>query len=918
MAINVPRAIHALIDGIPRHPVAVVTLTLIASTVALSQLVELRTGVPRLALDPSVDAMLAKEDEGRHFFERMKTMFDLGDTLVIALVTEDVFTAEHLESIIRISDRIEEQDEVHHVASLSTSLNIRNVEGSLSIEPFYDEVSSDPNVLAELRDRALRDPIYAGNLISKDGRIAVIATYLLDLPEQELLESGIDERVRTIVAEEKGDAAFWMAGGAHIKAETSRLMFEDVFKVVPLTMVAMAIVAFFSYGTLRGVFIPTITILIAVLWTMAYIAVFYGQLNPVTVAAPPVLIAIGFAYSMHVLSAYYENLRETPERERRRHDAALAALKKVVIPVSVTGLTTAAGFFSLMLSPITAITQFGAFCGTGVIATTVVSLTMTPALLALLPLARVNADPDQENWFDRFLEGVAKFDLRYQRPIVAVWAVIAIAGLIGLFRIEIGTDLVSNFRHDNPVRMDFDRVNDELRAANGFNVVLEAPSEGDFKKPANLAVLASLQDWLAQQPTVGGSTSLTDYVEVIHQGFRDGDPAFRVIPESTELVSQLLVVGANEEIDRYVDSSYSVANVVVRTSAIDSADIMALVGPIEAYLADLPEHLTATVTGNSVLVAQTMDEIALGQALSLGAAMLVIYVILAVLFTSLRIGLIALIPNVLPVLVYFGVLGWTGVTLNVVTGLVACLVLGVAVDDTIHILVHFNRAAKRHANEEKGVIDALKAVGRPVTYTSAALCIGFLMLMASENKSQVEFGVLAAFTLAVAWLIDLTFTPAVAARIRVVTLWDVLTLDLGEDPHRSIPLFASMSHAQARITALMASIRDVPAGVLLFKTGEPGDAMYVVINGRLQASVLNEERRVQLRTLERGDVIGEVALVSGARSADVETLSDVRLLRINGADLDRLERRYPRIALRVQANLSEVLADRLVSLTKRV
>ncbi len=116
----------------------------------------------------------------------------------------------------------------------------------------------------------------------------------------------------------------------------------------------------------------------------------------------------------------------------------------------------------------------------------------------------------------------------------------------------------------------------------------------------------------------------------------------------------------------------------------------------------------------------------------------------------------------------------------------------------------------------------------------------------------------------------------------------------------------------------MASIRDVPAGVLLFKTGEPGDTMYVVINGRLRASVLNEERRVQLRTLERGDVIGEVALFSGARSADVETLSDVRLLQINGADLDRLERRYPRIALRVQANLSEVLADRLVSLTKRV
>jgi len=324
------------------------------------------------------------------------------------------------------------------------------------------------------------------------------------------------------------------------------------------------------------------------------------------------------------------------------------------------------------------------------------------------------------------------------------------------------------------------------------------------------------------------------------------------------------------------------------------------------------------VTGNTVLVARTMDAIALGQALSLASAMIIIYAILVVLFASFRIGLLALIPNVLPVLVYFGVLGWTGVSLNVVTGLVACLVLGVAVDDTIHILVQFDRAARRHASEEKGVTEALRAVGRPVTYTTAALCIGFLVLMASENKSQVEFGALAAFTLAVAWLIDMTFTPALAARIRVVTLWEILTLDLGQDPHGSIPLFAGLSHAQARITALMGSLQDVAAGVLLFKTGEPGDSMFVVIDGTLQASVVNEDRRVQLRTLSRGDVIGEVALSSGVRSADVETLSDVRLLRLDRADLDRLGRRYPRIALRIQANLSVVLANRLASVTQRV
>jgi predicted RND superfamily exporter protein len=912
------RALDALVNGIPGRPGVVLGVTALASLLAVSLIVDLRTGAPRLVLDPSVNAMLPEDDEGRRFFERMQSEFEFGDTVVVAFVTDNVFEREHLESILRISERIEEQDEVHHVASLATSLNIRNEAGSLSIEPFYDEAPSEPEALAELRQRALSDPIYAGNLISEDGRIAVIATYLLDLPEQDLLMSGVDGRIRDILEEEKGNAEFWMAGGAHVKAETSRLMFEDVFKVVPFSVLAMAIVAFFSYRTLRGVFIPTTTVLISVLWTMAYIAAFYGQLNPVTVAAPPVLIVVGFAYSIHVLSAYYDHLRATPERKRSQRGAASVALRKVAIPVSLTGLTTAAGFFSLMMSPISAIKQFGAFCGSGVIATTIVSLTLTPALLALLPLARIEADAAEPNRFDRLLTRIGEFDLKHRKAVLTAWAVVGVFAIAGLFRIEVGTDMVSNFKRDNPVRLDFERVNDELTAANGFHVVVESVASEDFKEPANLAALATVQDWLAAQPEVGGSTSLRDYVEVIHQGFRDGDPAFLSIPESSDLVSQLLVVGANEELDRYVDFDYSIANVTVRTSAIDSADIMALVRRLETFLSELPANLTATVTGNTVLVARTMDEIALGQALSLAAAMGIIYVILAILFTSPRIGFVALIPNVLPVVIYFGVLGWTGVTLNVVTGLVACLVLGVAVDDTIHILVNFDRAARRYASEEKGVMDALRAVGRPVTYTTSALCIGFLILTASENKSQVEFGVLAAFTLGVAWLIDLTFTPAIAARMRVVTLWEVLTLDLGEDPHRSIPLFAGMSHSQARITALLATIRDLPEGFRLFTTGEPGGSMYVVISGKLSASVQNDGRRVALRTLERGDVIGEVALHSGIRSADVETVSAVRLLRIDRADLERLGRRYPRIALRVQTNLRNVLAERLVSVTQRV
>jgi predicted RND superfamily exporter protein len=356
---------------------------------------------------------------------------------------------------------------------------------------------------------------------------------------------------------------------------------------------------------------------------------------------------------------------------------------------------------------------------------------------------------------------------------LVIWAAVGALALAGMFRIDVGTDLVANFKRGNPVRTHFDLMNQRIGGANGFQIAVETSVTDAFKDPENLLVLDELQAWLEALPEVGGTTSVADYIKVIHQGFQDARPEEFRIPDSKALVSQLLVIGSNEEMYRFIDSDYKLASIAVRTTTKGSARIMDLVERIEGRLAELPKHLEPTVTGNTVLISRTMDDIALGQALSLGTAFLIIYLILVALFTSFRVGFLALIPNVLPVAIYFGILGWAGITLNTTTGLVACLVLGIAVDDTIHLMAHFSTAAKRHADETKGIIDALRSVGRPVTYTTAALCLGFLCLLLSDMYVQMEFGWLAAVTLGVAWLADITFTPALSARMRIVTLWDM-------------------------------------------------------------------------------------------------------------------------------------------------
>jgi hypothetical protein len=246
------------------------------------------------------------------------------------------------------------------------------------------------------------------------------------------------------------------------------------------------------------------------------------------------------------------------------------------------------------------------------------------------------------------------------------------------------------------------------------------------------------------------------------------------------------------------------------------------------------------------------------------------------------------------------------------------MVLGIAIDDTIHYFARFSQEVRRLADDRKATVAALKGVGRPMTYTSVALCLGFLALTSSELSMQVEVGLMASWALAVAWLCDFYLTPALCSSVRITTLWDILTLDLGENPQQSIPLLNGLRNSQARIVALMSKVITVPAGARIITAGDKGEEMYVVIHGRLRTSFEGEKGRIEVATHGRGDVVGEAGLFYEKRTADVDILEDSRLLCLSQENLERLSRRYPYIATKVFRNLNRILATRLFTTTHRL
>src|SRR5262249_10143478 len=288
-------------------------------------------------------------------------------------------------------------------------------------------------------------------------------------------------------------------------------------------------------------------------------------------------------------------------------------------------------------------------------------------------------------------------------------------------------------------------------------------------------------------------------------------------------------------------------------------------------------------------------------------------------FLSFRIGFLAILPNLLPIAIFFGVMGWLGIQLNLGTSLIAAIALGIAVDSTVHYMARLDLELKGESDQEKAISRAVRTVGIPIIYTTVALFFGFLTFAFSRFVPIQNFGILSAVTMFASLFANLVLLPAVLGTTKIITLWDLVRLRL-PDPVSTIPLFGGLRPSQARVVVLMGEVRRFESGVTIIREGDIGTEMYVILTGRTE--VLKHDDMGHRRCVAeygQGEVFGEMALLrDGARrSADVDATTDVEVLAIDRRFL-QLKRRYPRIASQVFLNLAVMLRDRLERTTDAV
>jgi predicted RND superfamily exporter protein len=762
------------------HPVVVLVLLGLVTLGAGAAIVRLDPPGLRIELDPSSEPLLPSRDPGQQVYRESVLDFGSDDIYVVAMQTENLFTAQNLEALRRVTDAIRQLPGVRGAESLTDVYAFRwdAQEQWVEVGKFIDDVPDSAAELGRLREEALSDPLYPKALVSHDGRTAAVNVTFETMTDREFVERDLDGRITSILAAEATDGRrFYVSGRPHIRSEAHHLMIHDLVLLIPIAVAVAAALMWFMTGSLRGTLIPLGACLTGTIWAFGAMALLGVDLNIITLVLGPMLICVGSVYGIHVLARHEAIALETYDRE----EAARRTLEYTRLPVLIAGLSTCMGFGALLLSDVRATHELGIFSVFGVASTMLLSLTGIPAALALVPLeacaasdkplyeARTRASARIGRGLDAALGVVGSLGARFPGAALAGWALLALLAAALIPSIVIDTDYLTVFDPDTRVRRDFARVNELLAGAVPIYVVFQGEREGAFREPALLRTLEAIQSDLERVDGVSQVLSAVDLVRIANRAIEEGRPEAERIPATRPAVAEAIFTIPKEKLRRFATSNHSSANLVVRTGSLGSAAVRDLESRIREVLArnPLPPGLRADVTGNAILINRSADGIAGNQIAQVSFAAATILLLVWSAFRSLRMALLSMVPNVVPVLIFFGALGAGAATLSVATSLIGCIALGIAVDDTVHFLVAYNRDRWAGRSPEAAAVHCVRSVGRPIALTSVMLIVGFMTLFVSGFATLREFGYLTAMTMAICLSTDLGLLPALLTRARI-------------------------------------------------------------------------------------------------------------------------------------------------------
>ncbi len=712
----------------------------------------------QLELNNAPEVYFPKDAAAVQFDQSVRERFPQEQVIVALFEGEGLFEPEFLRAFHAAVQSLEAAPLVERVLSVTTADHIRAVPDGFAVETLVDPHDLGALSPGQWRERALADRFAPGLLVSRDGRALslVVRPHAL---ENSLQRLELEQTLRAEISAQGLDPYLTAIAG-HVALDVAQLraMLSDTMAFIPATTAIGLLLLWWLFRRVLVVVLAAVTIGAVVNAALLLLVLTGKPYTLISSIIPPLLSALSIAMLMHLFNAMlHAAQRGLVGRARIR-----AALDAVARPTLFTALTTAAGLSSLAVSPIRPIETFGLVAAAGVLIIAVLTLLVLPALILRYDKG-VWVQPRRRGVrvLDRFTGGCARLATRRAGWVVAAAAVLLAVGIPQIRHVQVETDLYAFFADDHPISVATRRVEDRLSGVMALEVVFDAVDRDGLHDPERLRAIQRVQRWLDERPEVDYSLSLPDLIEQMHWAFHAEDPEYRTVPDNARLIAQYLLVYDGNDLHDVVDRDYQRARLLLNLNAHGAQALNALISDLREHLeAEPPADLAWDLAGMGRLFADQERLLIQGQLRSLVAVAFLLTVLMLLLWRSPGMAALSMVPNVSPVVLIFIVMGVLGIWLDMATAMIASVAVGIAVDDTIHIVHGYLRRRRAGASPAWAIARTFRQSGRAVTATTIVLAAQFLILAFSAFQPTASFGVLTALGVGTALLFDLLLLPA--------------------------------------------------------------------------------------------------------------------------------------------------------------
>ncbi len=697
-----------------------------------------------------------------------ETFGEAGNTVVIALEDENFFTLDRIQAWQKYTDSLTHVEGVENVISITNTfdLTIDTLKDELTLLPLLEgEVQTEEEVAA-FKERILSLPFYKNLLYSEEGKVIML---LVRIEQDALYDKQIISTIEDIKSlnenfEKRANIKIHASGLPYIRMANTKRLELEVYLLIFFTILITTLLLYAFLRSFRATLISLLIVVLGVIFTFGLLGFFGFEISIISSLIPPLVIVIGVPNCIYLINKYHQ--------EYKAHSNKIKALQRVIRKIGnvtvMTNFTTALGFATFILTDSLALVEFG------IVASSIILLVFLLSII-LIPIIYSYLKPPKERHYSHFniswIQGMLNFlvnAVTNHRPRVYLTALVLLSiGVYGMFQLRVTGNLTGDFSKKDPVYLDIKFIEKKFKGVMPLEIVVESRAENGITRLSTLKKIDEFQSKIAELPKVSRSLSIVDFVKFSRQGILFGNPDMYALPSRQEQQWMKKYIPRNSEkksmVGTLVDSTGRKARISMQIEDLGTTEMRDLQNQITTYAKDIFEKdkYKITITGASVKYVRTTDYLIKNLAISMLLAIVLISFMMAFLFGSAKMVFISIIPNMIPLLLTAGLMGYLGIPLKPSTILTFSIAFGISIDDTIHYLARYRQELKSNGwriGEAAKV--AIQDTGISMFYTSVILFFGFSVFLMSTFGGTQALGFLVAITLIFAMLTNLLILPA--------------------------------------------------------------------------------------------------------------------------------------------------------------